>query len=346
MKDILIGKTIDELTQVALDNGFRRFVGAQLADWIYKKRVRSFDEITNLSIKARDTLAQNYEIGYAAPVDVVSSNDGTRKYLFPTKNGNHVEAVYIPSQTSRTLCISSQAGCRMGCAFCMTGRMGFLENLTAVEIVNQIMGVDESTELTNVVFMGMGEPLDNMEHVLRAIEVITSAWGLAWSPTRITLSTVGMAKNLDTFLRQTRVSLAVSLHNPFHEERLKMMPVENSNAIEKTLEIVGNHDFTHHRRLSFEYIMFSEVNDTARHADELIRRLNLLKTPGGGTLNEVRVNLIRFHQIPDSPLRGSSAETIKWFNAYLNKAGILTTTRTSRGEDILAACGMLSASKQ
>ncbi|MEF9950802.1 MAG: 23S rRNA (adenine(2503)-C(2))-methyltransferase RlmN, partial [Mucinivorans sp.] len=187
---------------------------------------------------------------------------------------------------------------------------------------------------------------DNMEHVLRAIEVITSAWGLAWSPTRITLSTVGVAKNLDAFLRQTRVSLAVSLHNPFHEERLKMMPVENSNAIEKTLEIVGNHDFTHHRRLSFEYIMFSGVNDTARHADELIRRLNLLKTPGGGTLNEVRVNLIRFHQIPDSPLRGSSAETIKWFNAYLNKAGILTTTRTSRGEDILAACGMLSASKQ
>ncbi|MEG1463626.1 MAG: 23S rRNA (adenine(2503)-C(2))-methyltransferase RlmN [Mucinivorans sp.] len=345
MKDILIGKTIDELTQVALDNGFRRFVGAQLADWIYKKRVRNFDEISNLSLRARQTLAEKYDIGYTAPVEVAASSDGTRKYLFPTPQGNHIEAVYIPSETSRTLCISSQAGCRMGCAFCMTGRMGFLENLTASHIVNQILAVDESADLTNVVFMGMGEPLDNMANVLRAIEIITAPWGLAWSPTRITLSTIGVAKNLPQFLEKTRVSLAISLHNPFHDERLKMMPTENANPIAQTLEILNGHDFTHHRRLSFEYIMFDGVNDTERHADELARVLGNIRS-ANGSVAELRVNLIRFHQIPDSELRGSSAQTIKWFNARLNQAGILTTTRTSRGEDILAACGMLSASKR
>lgn len=337
MKQKLIGLTIDELTQTALDNGLRRFVGAQIADWLFKKRARSFDQITNLSLKAREELAQNYETGRVDYVEVQTSKDGTRKYLFPTPGNNHIEAVYIPSGNSRTLCISSQAGCRMGCKFCMTGRLGFLENLTADQIVNQILSVDETMELTNVVFMGMGEPLDNMDAVLKAIEIITAPWGLAWSPTRITLSTIGVVKNLEEFLAKTRVSLAVSLHNPFHDERLKMMPAENANAIADTLQIVKNHDFTHHRRLSFEYIMFEGVNDTPRHAAELIRLL--------APMREVRVNLIRFHEIPDSDLRASSEATIKRFNGELNRGGVLTTTRSSRGEDIMAACGLLSATK-
>lgn len=338
MKDNLIGQTIDELTQTALDNGFRRFVGAQLTDWIYKKRVGSIADITNLSLSAREALSEKYDLGRIAPIDVQTSADGTRKYLFPTPKGNSIEAVYIPSENSRTLCISSQAGCRMGCKFCMTGRMGFLENLTADQIVNQILAVQESMELTNVVFMGMGEPLDNMDNVMRAIEIITAPWGLAWSPTRITLSTIGVNQNLDKFLSDSRVSLAVSLHNPFHDERLAMMPAENANAIAQTIEIVRRHDFTHHRRLSFEYIMFDGVNDTERHLDALINML--------GSMREIRVNLIRFHQIPNSDLKGSSREVIKWFNSELNKAGITTTTRSSRGEDILAACGMLSATKK
>lgn len=337
MKENLIGKTLDELTEIALAEGFRRFVGAQLADWIYKKRVRSIDEITNLSVAARQKLSEKFVIGLVDACDVQTSKDGTRKYLFATAKGNNIEAVYIPSPNSKTLCISSQAGCRMGCKFCMTGRMGFLENLSAGAIVGQLMDVSEAAELTNTVLMGMGEPLDNMDNVMRAIQIVTAPWGLAWSPTRITLSTIGVNANLGKFLDSTRVNLAISLHNPFHDERLALMPVENANAIAKTIEIVRSRDFTHHRRLSFEYIMFEGVNDSERHLRELVKLLSGMR--------EVRVNLIRFHQIPDSPLRGSSADTIKWFNTELNRAGILTTTRSSRGEDIFAACGMLSASK-
>lgn len=334
----LIGKNLEQLSELAVTLGLRRFAGAQLADWIYKKRARSIDDLTNLSKSAREQLDQKYTLGLLTPVEVQTSTDGTRKYLFQTEKGNSFEAVYIPSETSRTLCISSQTGCRMGCHFCATAQLGFTQHLSAHQIVAQILSVEETAQLTNVVFMGMGEPMDNIANVLGAIEILTAPWGLAWSPTRITVSTVGVLKGLERLLRETKVSVAISLHNPFADERIELMPAEKANPIATVIERLRAEKFTHHRRLSFEYIVFEGVNDTERHASGVAKLLN--------GLGEVRVNLIRFHTIPQSLLRGASDERVKWFNGLLNAKRVLTTTRSSRGEDIFAACGLLAGSKR
>ena len=221
----------------------------------------------------------------------------------------------------------------MGCTFCMTGRQGFHGNLTAREIIAQFMDVDEAEELTNAVFMGMGEPLDNWDNVKSAIEILTSEWGFGWSPKRITLSTIGDLATLKDFLDSTRCHLAVSLHNPFHEERQKLMPVENRYPLSEVLSLIRQYDFTGQGRVTFEYIMFAGVNDTKRHADALARLLSGL---------ECRVNLIRFHKIPDSPLASGSEQMIEAFQARLGAAGVTATVRASRGEDIMAACGLLA----
>lgn len=331
----LLGLSLSEHTEIAIAAGLRRFAGAQITSWVYPKRATEISQMTNLSLQARESLSQNFTIARHAAVDVQTSVDGTKKYLFETTEGNRIEAVYIPDRERATLCISSQAGCRMGCKFCMTARVGFREHLSAGEIINQVMSIDESEKLTNIVYMGMGEPLDNIDNVLRSIEIMTASWGFAWSPTRITLSTIGVMPALKRFMDETKVHLAVSLHNPFDTERAAMMPMQRAYPIADVLSLLREYNFYGQRRLSFEYIMFEDVNDTERHLDELIRILRGM---------ECRINLIRFHQIPDSPLRGSSPTTVAWFNASLNAAGITTTTRSSRGEDIFAACGMLAAS--
>lgn len=333
---LLIGHSIGELTDIALGCGLKRFAGAQIARWLYPSRAQTIEAMTNLSIGAREKLAESFTVGRHQAVDIQTSVDGTRKYLFETTAGNRIESVYIPDGDRATLCISSQAGCRMGCKFCMTARIGFREHLNAAEIINQIMSIDEAEKLTNIVYMGMGEPLDNYENVLRSIEIMTSSWGFAWSPTRITLSTIGVVPQLERFLIDTKVHLAVSLHNPFDEERLAMMPAQKAYPISKVIEMLREHGFQGQRRVSFEYILFEGVNDTQRHLDGLVQLLKGL---------DCRINLIRFHTIDDSDLRGSSAQTISWFNGELNHYGITTTTRSSRGEDIFAACGMLAAHK-
>lgn len=330
----LLGLSLAELTEIAVSSGLRRFAGAQITQWVYPGRAVSIDAMTNLSLQARTTLSENFRIARHRAVDVQTSVDGTKKYLFETIEGNRVESVYIPDRERATLCISSQAGCRMGCKFCMTARVGFREHLSAGEIMNQIMSVDESEKLTNIVYMGMGEPLDNVDNVLRSIEIMISSWGFAWSPTRITLSTIGVLPALKRFMDETKVHIAVSLHNPFDDERTILMPMQRAYPIADVLSLLRGYNFYGQRRLSFEYIMFDGINDTERHLDELIRLLRGF---------ECRVNLIRFHQIPDSPLNGSPSNVIAWFNSSLNSAGITTTTRSSRGEDIFAACGMLAA---
>lgn len=330
----LLGMSLAEHTEIAVAAGLRRFAGAQITQWVYPKAALTIDAMTNLSLSARATLSANYCIARHCATDVQTSVDGTRKYLFHTAEGNDIESVYIPDGERATLCISSQAGCRMGCKFCMTARVGFREHLSAGEIVNQIMSIEEAHKLTNIVYMGMGEPLDNIDNVLRSIEIMTASWGFAWSPTRITLSTIGVIPALRKFMDQTKVHLAVSLHNPFDYERAAMMPMQKAYPIADVLHLLRDYNFYGQRRLSFEYIMFDGVNDTERHLDELIRILKGF---------ECRVNLIRFHQIPDSNLKGSTGATIAWFNAALNAEGITTTTRSSRGEDIFAACGMLAA---
>lgn len=357
MKQRLLGKTPDELKTVALEAGLPKFAAGQMAKWLYQKKVRTIDQMTDISKAGRAALNERYEVGVTPYSRLQVSSDGTRKYLFPVEGifsrslqcspgkdvtgpGNApateagaVEAVMIPDGDRATLCVSSQSGCRMGCRFCMTGRQGFHGHLSAADIISQFISVDESDALTNAVFMGMGEPLDNYENVARAIEVLTSDWGFAWSPKRITLSTIGVLPFLKRFLDESRCHLAVSLHNPFPDERLSMMPVENAYPIEDVLELIRQYDFTGQRRVSFEYTMFAGFNDTKRHADALSRMLAGL---------ECRVNLIRFHKIPDFPYGPSSQGVMELFRDRLSRAGITTTIRSSRGEDILAACGMLA----
>ena len=332
----LAGKTLSELSAVAERYGMPRFAAAQMASWLYRRPVRRIADMTNLSKAARERLAADFEIGYADPVEANRSTDGTVKYLFAV-GSDFVESVYIPDGDRATLCVSSQVGCKMNCAFCMTGRQGFTRNLTAAEIINQVVSIPESDTLTNIVFMGMGEPLDNIDEVMKALEILTAEWGFAWSPRRITLSTVGLTDRLCRFLDESRCHLAVSLHNPFGEERAAMMPIQKAMPIEKTVELLRRYDFSHQRRLSFEYIVFEGINDTPAHIDALGRLLKGL---------ECRINLIRFHVIPQLDLHSPSAEKMEAFRDALSRKGLICTIRASRGEDVKAACGMLSTARK
>ena len=339
MKKRLLGKTPEELKQIALEAGLPAFAGKQMAQWLYQKRVVRIDEMTNLSKQGREALSRNYEVGRTLPIDIQTSADGTRKYLFPAftdrspSQAQPIEAVMIPDLDRKTLCVSSQAGCKMGCKFCMTGRQGFHGNLTAADILSQYFAIEEAGELTNTVFMGMGEPLDNWEEVKRVITVLTADWGLAWSPKRITLSTIGVIPNLRKFLDESKCHLAVSLHNPFPEERLEMMPVQKAWTAAEVIRLIKTYDFTGQRRVSFEYTVFEGWNNTPRHAEALVRLLRGL---------ECRVNLIRFHRIPDFPYGPASARAMEEFRDMLTEGGLTATIRASRGEDIFAACGLLA----
>lgn len=329
----LIGMSLSRLREVASECGMPAFSAKQMAQWLYEKRVVDIEEMTNLSKKARARLAEDYCVGRFAPKMEARSVDGTVKYLFDGAGGRDIEAVYIPDKERATLCVSSQAGCKMNCSFCMTGKQGFHGNLTSADIINQILSIPESEKLTNIVFMGMGEPMDNLDAVLGAIEVLTESWGFAWSPKRITVSSIGKIKELRTLLETTKVHIAISVHSPFSQERLSLMPVEKAYPLKDVLALLSNYDFAHQRRLSVEYIMFRGLNDDLRHADALARLLKGLNS---------RVNLIRFHAIPGVDLKTTSEPAMIAFRDRLNDFGITATIRTSRGEDIMAACGMLA----
>ena len=384
----LLGKTLSELQTIAIEAGLPRFVGKQLCEWLYRHRVSSFDEMSNISLKARQALQQRYCIGRVPPTREAVSVDGTRKYLFPahltaqrsnsdsgltaqrSDSAAVVESVYLPEEDRTTLCVSTQAGCKMGCRFCMTGTLGFHGNLTADAILNQVFFFmsDSDSGLTNLVLMGEGEPMDNINPVLRALNVLTADWGLGWSPKRITVSTVGILQKkpadsntlspfnshfspaLERFLNETDCHLAISLHNAFPAERAAIMPAERLTPVTEVLDLVRKYDWSRQRRLSFEYICWSGVNDDTAHARQLLRLVQGLPC---------RVNLIRFHQTnqqqsnqqrSDQPSNSaalhptfppSDEQRMIAFRDYLNAHGVTCTIRKSRGEDILAACGML-----
>lgn len=332
----LIGMTLAQLQQVAMENGMPMFTAKQMADWLYVKQVGSIDDMTNISLKFRSKLSESYEVSLQAPSHAAASSDGTVKYLFPVRDGHYVEAVYIPDGDRATLCISTQVGCKMGCVFCMTGRQHYTASLTAGEILNQILSLPGKENLTNVVFMGMGEPLDNLENVLAVQEILTSPWGMGWSPKRITISTVGLRRELKQLIEGCECHIAVSLHAPTPEKRRELIPAEKAFSMTEMLEVLSRYDFSHQRRLSFEYTMFEGVNDSHDDARLLVKALHGLSC---------RVNLIRFHAIPDSPLRPVSEERMTEFRDWLTNHGVFTTIRASRGEDIWAACGMLSTAK-
>lgn len=350
--EALLGKTLTELQEVALSVGLQKFAGKQLAQWLYVQRVRSIDEMTNISLKGREALKANYTIGRHAPVREAVSQDGTRKYLFAVENQkseienqkslNYIESVYIPEEDRATLCVSTQAGCKMGCRFCMTGTLGFHGQLPASEILNQIFEIDQlaitnhQSSISNLVYMGEGEPMDNLDYVLRSLEIMTAEYGCAWSPKRITVSTVGIP-NMKRFLDESECHLAVSMHNPFAMERAAIMPAEKMMSITEVVALLKQYDWTHQRRVSFEYICWAGQNDTIRHAKELLRLLKGLNC---------RINLIRFHEgveniKSDRHFPGSNEKQMEFLRDYLTQNGLTTTIRKSRGEDILAACGML-----
>ena len=372
-KTNLLGMSLAELQQLCAEEGMPKFAAKQMCDWLYAKQVDTIDAMTNLSLKARGRLNDIAFIGRHTPVECQVSKDGTKKYLFEIENGEwrmenehtpvfdhpskegtgaeansqfsilnshfnkFVEAVYIPDDDRATLCISCQVGCKMGCRFCVTGQQGFHGNLSASDILNQIFSIPEYSTLTNIVFMGMGEPMDNLDAVLGAIEVLTASWGLGWSPKRITVSTVGIIPGLRRFLEESQCHLAVSLHNPFASERLDIMPVQKAYPIADVVALLKQYDWSGQRRVSFEYTMFGGLNDSTRHAAELVRLLRGLRC---------RVNLIRFHASPGTPFRTSTPQTMNSFSEYLNSHGIICTIRASRGEDIMAACGLLAGQKR
>ncbi len=330
----LLALSPTELRQVAAECGLPGFAATQIARRIYVNRCRDIDEMTELSKRGREELKARYTIGLTPPKAAAKSADGTVKYLFEGQGGRDVEAVYIPDHDRATLCVSSQAGCRMGCTFCMTGRQGYHGNLTAAQIINQVLSIDNSESLTNIVFMGMGEPMDNLPAVVKAIEVLTAPWGLAWSPKRITVSSIGKLKELKELLDTTSVHIAISAHSPFSDERAGLMPIERAYPLTEVLSLLREYDFAHQRRLTLEYIVWHRINDDMRHADAMARLLKGM---------DVRVNLIRYHSLPDTPhLQPTTREAMEAFRDRLNERGITATIRASRGEDIQAACGMLA----
>ena len=337
-KKVLMGMTLDDLKVVAAELGMPKFTASQMAKWIYQQHVLDIDKMTNISKANREKLKEYYDIGAMEPIDSQKSKDGTIKYLFPVRDsGKFVETVYIPDNDRATLCVSCQVGCKMNCLFCQTGKQGFEGNLTAADILNQIYALPERETLTNIVFMGQGEPMDNLDNVLRATEILTADYGYAWSPRRITVSSVGVKNKLKRFLDESECHVAISMHSPLPEQRQILMPAERQMSIEDTVALLRQYDFSHQRRCSFEYICFGGLNDTPVFAREIIRLLQGL---------ECRVNLIRFHEIPGVDRPGSDEKRMETLRDYLTAHGVFTTIRASRGQDIFAACGLLSTARQ
>ncbi len=329
----LFGKTLQQIEEVVQSNKWPVYVAKQLARWMYGQHVTDFSLMTNISAQIRTHLAQHYHLEAAKPVDVQTSKDGTKKYLFPVQSKGFIEAAYIPDGDRHTLCISTQLGCRMGCRFCMTGQQGFACNLTSGEIINQIRSLPEREMLTNIVYMGMGEPLDNPDPVMDSLQVLNEQWGYAMSPRRITVSSIGILPALTEFLENGKAHLAISLHSPFREEREELMPATKKHPLEQIIKSIASYSVEKQRRISFEYIVFKNLNHSPLHVKALTRMLGGIRC---------RINLLRFHQIPQSPLQSPDTKQMESFRNALQEKGLRATIRTSRGEDIQAACGMLS----
>lgn len=349
MKENLLGKTPKALEQLAEDLDMRPYRGRQIAEWLYHQHVASVSEMTNLSKADRTRLAAEFELRGEAPVDRRVSRDGTVKYAFaerspgggggarvdgsPRDTSRIIEATLIPDGRRRTLCLSTQVGCARGCEICATGRMGFQGNLAAGSIINQYRSLPERDEITNIVYMGMGEPLDNIEQVLESLTVFTDPRGYAMSPRRITVSTIGIPGPLERLLHESEVHLAVSLHSPFAKERARLIPAERRNPIEAVLEVLRRYSWEGQRRLSFEYALVDGLNDSPAHAKAVARLIDGITA---------RVNLIPVNPQAAVGFAPPDAERIEEFKQTLLEAGVRTTVRTSRGADIEAACGLLA----
>jgi 23S rRNA (adenine2503-C2)-methyltransferase len=333
----LIGYTRDELLELLAIERLSAVRLDRLLYWLYKRKISDFNDMIDLPKLLRQRMASGYSTGFYPPKSSFSSSDGSKKYLFDAGDKGTIETVFLPEPRRKTLCMSVQAGCRMGCSFCQTGAGGYRGNLSAGEIINQFCSIPESGGLTHAVFMGMGEPFDNYENLIRAIRILTSEWGMAIGASHITVSTVGVLPGLKKFLLDTRAHLAISLHSPFPEERKRWMPVENKYPIKEIVKYLTGIQVEKRRRISFEYAMVKGINDSQSHAEALSELLNH---------SGFRINLIPFNPVAALNWAPSDEETVKRFRNYLDRSGIPATIRKSRGVDIGAACGLLGGCKQ
>jgi 23S rRNA (adenine2503-C2)-methyltransferase len=334
-KEKLCGLSVEEIFGFIEPHGYFFRHALAISNAIYKRRINVFQLIEKIPRRLREFLIEGAEPGTFSPLRSEASDDGSVKYLFRNEQGLEYETVFLPDGKRRTVCISTQSGCRMGCSFCATGRYGFRGNLTAREIVNQVISLPESGEINHIVLMGMGEPMDNIENVLRACRILTSEWGLAIGQGNVTVSTVGIAAGVHRFLRESGCNLTLSLHSPFSEERNKLIPAERANPVSEIVQMMRDFPLQKKRRFSLAYIMIKDLNDSDRH----LEKLKLLVSN-----SDIRVNLLQYHGVGDCSFVSSPAERIQYFRHNLVISGISASIRRSRGNDIAAACGLLASS--
>jgi len=331
IKTSLCGLTADEIMDLA---GSDQSHANAIANCLYKKKIDDILLFPGISKKLKEALIERSCPGIFRPVASEKSCDGTIKYLFRNRLGLEYETVYMPDIKRHTVCVSSQSGCRMGCPFCVTGKYGFRGNLSVHDIINQVISLPGPIRITHVVFMGMGEPLDNIDNLLKACNILTAEWGLAISPRNITVSTVGITSGTEIFLKLSNCNLALSLYSPFPEERYRAVPAEKKYPAHRIIDIMKSRPAGKKQRMSIAYVMIGGINDTDRHLDGLI---NLLKD------SRIRVNLLPFHSIPGDDNTSSSPERMQYFKHELVISGISASIRKSRGIDVSAACGLLAS---
>ena len=333
--------TLEEIEEVVAAAGERRFRGRQIAGWLYGRGASCFDRMSDVPAALREHLKERFTIGCVHETIVTRSADGTRKLLLTLGDGEQIETVVIPADNRITLCLSSQAGCAMGCEFCATARMGLHRNLGAGEILSQIFAaraaLSEGEQLTNYVFMGMGEPLANYPRLLTTLRIMTEPWGMGISPRRITVSTVGLVPMMERLLTDVAVNLAVSLHAATNDLRDRLAPINRRYPLEALIESCANLPLRRRRRITFEYVMLCGINDSPEQAERLVAMLAPLRA---------KVNLIFFNDYPGSPFRASERAAVERFQAILGHGNLTATVRESRGADIAAACGQLYAARR
>ncbi len=334
MKDHLLGKTLDQITAIIGEWDVPKDVPWKVTRWLYRRGLSDFSKMIDISKETRSLLDSHFHTGTFPYVNRLVSHDGSIRYFFETSEGFPFEAVYLPEGRRHTLCLSIQSGCRMGCRFCRTARMGFNRNLSMHEIVNQLYSIDERKLINHIVFMGMGEPMDNYENLSRSLDIFTSDYGFAIAHRNITVSTVGVSPGLQNFLRDSRSNLALSLHSPFEDQRQTLIPAEKIYSFRNLLEDMKSFREVKRRRISVQYTLIGGVNDSDEHLAELMKLLD-------GT--HIKVNLIAFNPFEGSSFVTPEPERLTRFMDALNSRTVHTTIRKARGEDIGAACGLLGS---
>jgi 23S rRNA (adenine2503-C2)-methyltransferase len=328
-KNNIVGFTLSELESQLSIFGFKPELARELCGALYRKRCKAFNDIKVLPLELRKMLDREFCIATLTPLKKQVSADGTVKYLFSNNNEFPFESAFMPGEKRNTLCISTQSGCRMSCSFCHTGKVGYFGNLSAGEIVNQLISIDYSKDVNRLVLMGMGEPLDNLHEVKKALEIFTADWGFAFGASNITLSTVGMIPELKEIILSKRCNVAISLHSPWPEIRNCLMPIQKVQPLHQILEFLKQNPIKRPLRLSFEYLVIQGVNNSYEDCIEVARLLKDFNTI---------VNVIPHNSLSDN---SSSIKAARVFQQMLIDAGQAATFRNSKGYDIDAACGMM-----